>query len=241
MTDNELKKEWMATLTKQATRAKVSKVRLFFFSRTGLDALPSLTVLYCDAHRPYLHCSLLLALLHSQRYVLNPLQPNMISWYFSNPHGRPRHAVQPQWQRQRTPWSCLPGRCRQRKSLDTIPTVSPKLLWLPLHPNVQAPGVYTIVRPQGNGVINLTAQHVHTCKTVRETIPRMEAKLAFENAFPDTIMLSHYILNTLVNIAHDLGFTGLELALCFDPQVSGPLAPMVCSSHCSLLFIAHSV
>ena len=93
--------------------------------------------------------------------------------------------------------------------------------------DVQAPGAYAIIRPEGNGVVNLTAQHIHTRQTVREAITRLEVKLIFENAFPDTITLSQNIHDTLVNVAHDLGFTGLELALRLNAQVSGPLAPMV--------------
>ncbi|KAI0703891.1 hypothetical protein C8T65DRAFT_654546 [Cerioporus squamosus] len=94
-------------------------------------------------------------------------------------------------------------------------------------PDVQPSTAYAIVHPGGPGVVNLTAQHVHMRKTVRAALPRLEAKLAFEDAFPDAITLAQNVHDTLVDVAHEFGYIGLEQALRNNEKVSGPISSIV--------------
>ncbi|RPD60884.1 hypothetical protein L227DRAFT_563327 [Lentinus tigrinus ALCF2SS1-6] len=94
-------------------------------------------------------------------------------------------------------------------------------------PDVQPPAMYAIIMPNGHGVVNLTAQHEHTRKIVRDALPILEAKLTFENVFPNAITLAQEVRNTLINVANAAGYSGLEHALRYNPQVSGPVAVIV--------------
>ncbi|KAI0689213.1 hypothetical protein C8T65DRAFT_664229 [Cerioporus squamosus] len=94
-------------------------------------------------------------------------------------------------------------------------------------PDVQPPSAYKIIQPDGAGVVNLTAQHIHIRQTVRDTLPRLEAKLAFDNAFPDTITLAQDIHRTLIEVAGESGYTGLVEALRTNKQISTPVATIV--------------
>ena len=93
---------------------------------------------------------------------------------------------------------------------------------------VQPPTAYAIILPNGPGVVNLTAQHPHIRNIVRTVVPRLEAKLAAEDLFPDPITLSHTLHEELIAAAQEHGYTGLEQALHTMLNVGGPIGAIVC-------------
>lgn len=124
------------------------------------------------------------------------------------------------------------------------PVAAPGVVALPTAgiPNVLPATTYTIVPPAQVGrVLSLTAQHPHIVHTLRATFIKIEADLAFLDAFPDGLGRTLFVTNAMDAAAAGLGHTGLQERFRADRpflRILSALVSTYCSPHVRLCFYA---